>query len=135
MIQPVTTKWFLPVEPYQGPERCSVCVGAKVTGDKFTFGEPGPDGRQTLVDLLCDQCGGCGRADHTDCSPGDHVGDDQDDDDRYDEDDAPDRQQACLSCNGRLYWVAQGFSETEVHHLRVPCGCAAALMRQGTETP
>lgn len=133
MTEP-TTAWMLPPpEPYQGPTRCPACAGAKVTGEQYVFKSDSP--RRLLVDEFCSVCDGCGRAEHDQCSPGDHVEDDPNgpadlDDEDWTERTNNDAAPTCPSCHGRRWWVAQGFTDRTVHHLRVACGCAEDLLVQ-----
>lgn len=126
-VAPGPSLWVLPPpEPYDGSDRCPACEGRKVTGERFLF--PAADdnqaGKRLLVDQLCPGCGGCGRAVHTGCVPGDHADDDPDDVDTSEDHDGF----ACSSCGGRRWWICQGFAGDEVYHLRVACGCATDLL-------
>jgi hypothetical protein len=122
------TRWALPQpDPYQGATRCPACAGAKVTGEQYIFDQSSP--RHLLVDVFCPVCGGCGRAEHGQCGPRDHVSSDSDDDWDEDDDDGEERGM-CPSCHGLRYWVVLGFSSDVAHHLRVPCGCAQDLLVQ-----
>lgn len=128
MTEPVTTWMLPPPEPYQGPSRCPACAGGKVTGEQYSF-DPNPaDTRKLVVDVFCPVCDGCGRDGHDECKPSDHA--DHPDDDWDDDDPHGDFNdgQVCFSCAGRRYWVCQGFTETVVRNLRVPCGCAEPLL-------
>lgn len=118
-------RMYLPApEPYAGPEGiCSGCTGAGVTGARYQMAVTGAG---LLVDVVCPDCDGCGRSIHDDCTPEMHAEWERDDL----EDDDPDVEPAevCLSCHGRRWWACQGFTETTVYVLRVPCGCAQDLM-------
>ncbi len=123
------TRWILPpLAPYQGPACCPLCAGARVTGDRYEF-DPAGSGEVLLCDVICPGCDGCGRADHDGCAPREHVGWPNDDQwiDLDDEDDA-DQDDECPSCHGRTWWACQGFTDTDVYHLRVACGCAKPLL-------
>lgn len=118
---------YLPAPaPYQGPERCPRCVGAKVTGERYQW--PGESGTPFVVDVICPECLGCGRAEHIGCVPLEHGEYDADDPYWDDEDDEGYADDACPSCHGRTWWACQGFTDNEVYYLRMPCGCAESLM-------
>ena len=114
---------YLPAPaPYQGPERCPRCAGARITGERFLW--PPNDGLDMTVDVICPECLGCGRAKHDGCVPEEHAEYDFDDDLADDEA----REGVCFSCHGRTWWPCQGFTDTDVYYLRMPCGCAESLM-------
>jgi hypothetical protein len=123
---------YLPVDPYTGPEPCPACAGAKVSGTRYRWAGDGP---ALIVDEVCDECGGCGRAQHTACGRLEHS---DRDDWYYDEDDDDsdgewdDHGGPCPSCQGVRWWPAQGFDAERVTYLRMPCGCAEALMVPAT---
>lgn len=112
--------------PYEGPDRCPDCAGAKVTGDRYEW--PAEDtGKPFVVDVLCPTCDGCGRADHIGCVPLEHG--EYDPDDPYEDDEEP-TEDTCPFCHGRTWWPCQGFPPDgdAVLILRMPCGCAEPLM-------
>jgi hypothetical protein len=127
----VSARYALPPPaPYQGPQRCVACAGAKVTGQRYEFNAS--SGQQVLlVDEFCPTCGGCGRHTHDGCAPADHA-DWQPSYDDPDDGDDRDGEDVCPSCRGRRWWVCQGFTETQIHHLRVACGCARDLLVEVT---
>jgi hypothetical protein len=120
---------YLPVAPYTGPEDvCPECRGDRVTGTRYRWAGDGPT---LLVDEVCPACGGCGRADHATCGRLDHAERESAWDADWDgEDDEEDggAGQVCPSCQGQRWWPCQGFDQDTVTYLRMPCGCAEALM-------
>lgn len=116
-----------PPDPYIGPARCPSCVGARFTDASY---EMASGDVVLVVQVFCPTCGGCGRAEHDGCQPQEH--DDPEErgfdpaDEFDDEDDEP--ATACFSCHGRGWWTCQGFNESEVLTLRMPCGCAEKLL-------
>lgn len=121
----------LPVAPYEGPARCPACAGARITGAVYSCAPLGAP--RLLVDVLCPDCGGCGRATHDGCAPQEHADADWDPDwemlDRPDDD--PHRH-GCPSCRGRRWFPVQGFTDgdAQMHTLRMPCGCATDLLQE-----
>lgn len=114
-----------------GSDACPVCSGKGFGDTAFELGEP--EANAVLVCLVfCSQCRGCGRRRHDVCSPQQHddpeeFGYDPYDDEDQDEDDG-DGEELCHSCRGRRWWAMQGFDETDVYYIRVPCGCSADLL-------
>lgn len=113
-----------------GQPPCPSCAGAGVTGETYTL-QTSEQYPPLLVDVFCPGCGGCGRANHTGCvflSPCTETLDRADDlAEDPDEDEEGELEGACPSCQGRTWWICQGFAgegeDTVMHHLRVPCGC------------
>jgi hypothetical protein len=119
----LTTRYVLaPPPPYQGSSRCPRCAGARVTGERYVFDRADPF---LLVDVICPGCGGCGRNQHDGCQPSEHADWEPDCDD---DDDGDGAFGVCASCHGRTWWACQGFTDRDIHHLRVPCGCAKDML-------
>jgi len=132
----MTARLYLPApSPYSGPNRCGSCLGAGVTGARFTMALPSvnfggvldPDDTVLVVDEICGECQGCGRdPDHHDtCRPDDHGCPGQA---SYALDGEGRSRYACLSCWDRRWFPVQGFGERRATVLRVPCGCATGLL-------
>lgn len=118
---------------YIGPNVCLACQGRKVTGDRYQMQVAPPT--VLIIDMLCPDCDGCGRADHDGCRPAEHASW-RDDDDLWEtatDAEAEAMQRACPSCLGRRWNAVMGFSENPegMAYLRVPCGCAEPLMVDG----
>ncbi|NJP33712.1 hypothetical protein [Micromonospora thermarum] len=117
--------------PYEGPERCRACAGARITGMQVTWLPEQQAPRVLVVDVLCPVCDGCGRATHDGCRPDEHA--DQDAwrdsmDDGEDDHDEP----RCYSCHG-LRWhpvLAWANGGADMFTLRMPCGCATDLLEE-----
>lgn len=129
---PVNRRVMLPgPAPYQGPDRCPSCVGAKLTGARYVFDPSAGASEQVLLaDVFCPNCGGCGRATHDSCEPKDHA-----DWDPADLDEEDYYETACPSCYGRRWWVCQAFNQTTVYNMRVACGCATDLLIPADDQP
>jgi len=74
-----------------------------------------------LVPVFCEECRGCGSADHTECAPEDHY-------------DHRPVGTGCKTCGGRRWRVAEllrpeGPTECPPAHGKMPCECAGALLR------
>jgi hypothetical protein len=100
---------------------CPECSGSGLTGERYEA----PGGAYPLlVDVLCPTCLGCGNADHDRCRVSAHadpegIGFDPSewDDDGQDGDAHP-----CPECRGRTWNPMQGYDDSGVKWLRVPCG-------------
>jgi hypothetical protein len=170
-----------PAPDLRGVAPCPGCAGSGMSGELFE--EPGDGSRPPLqVGAVCSRCLGCGRAEHDECTPGEHATDDSDEVAEYLYELDPDGEQgpACPSCHGLRFWHmtawstdddgaaaearaqllerarAAGVSDWDVDfaaqlgeldellgdgaqalaqgadttlYLRMPCGCAADLVR------
>lgn len=117
----------LPCPPYEGPDRCSACAGARVTGAVFSAAASSP---RLLVDALCPVCDGCGRATHDGCRDDEHGQWDRDD--HPDDDHLGGERDGCPFCGRRRWFPVLGWTEGggQMHTLRVPCGCATDLLEE-----
>ena len=131
----MTSRLHLPAPPpYSGPHRCGSCLGAGITGTRYTMRLPAvnvggvldPDATVLVVDEICGECQGCGRdPDHHDtCTAMQHA--------EWEPVDYDFEQESCASCNGRRWFPAQGFNDRRATVLRVPCGCATDLLVDAT---
>lgn len=137
---PLTSRLYLPAPaPYSGPKRCGTCLGAGITGARYTMPLPqvnvggvlDPEVTVLVVDEICGACQGCGRGVHTGCRWDQHADAEAVGFDPGERDDPggeePDEHE-CFSCGGRHWFPVQGFNEQRVTVLRVPCGCAEDLL-------
>ncbi|KLL11561.1 hypothetical protein [Protofrankia coriariae] len=105
----------LPAPTFTGPP-CPSCKGKGVTDLRYEWTT---ERAVLMVDVLCDDCTGCGSADHQGCDTARHAEQDQDD---YPDDDT-NEEPGCPSCDGRGWHPLQGFTEDTMLTLRMPCGC------------
>lgn len=120
-------------DPYSGPNRCTGCLGAGITGARYEM-TSSPE-TTLVVDEVCPVCGGCGRAGHVGCRGDQHADPEAAGFDPYDDgldDEEPSDEAAdgrgCPSCGGKRWNAVTGFNDDRVTYLRVPCGCAESLM-------
>ncbi|MFC4512240.1 hypothetical protein [Streptomyces ehimensis] len=121
-------RFDLPLPDLDGAERCPGCKGrGNKIGDRAMVHAEKLD-RPVLLDTVCSQCRGCGRAEHAGCSAGVHAGDAFD----------PDYGAiSCWSCGGRRFRYVTSSDEdmygnAVTGYLRQPCSCAQDLMREET---
>lgn len=70
---PVTMRYMYvdyPAPDLDGLDPCEPCQGAGTTGEMYAHA--GGNGITLVIDILCPACGGCGRAEHTECEPEAH---------------------------------------------------------------
>lgn len=112
-------------DPVAGTDACPACAGSG-TEAWYEMGEP--EANAVLVcPVLCRKCRGCGRRRHRGCEPQQHDDPEEFGYDPYD-DGLNGGEDRCYSCRGRRSWVMQGFDETNVYAIRVPCGCSEPLL-------
>ncbi|MCD9145901.1 hypothetical protein [Streptomyces albireticuli] len=101
-----------PAPVLDGADPCPSCDGAGVSGECYE--QPGDEGRPVLlVEEMCRTCRGCGRADHEECAPGIHAGDDEDDERFGYTDDQEDDEPSCYSCGGKHFNFMPGIGEDQ----------------------
>ena len=100
-----------PVPDLRGVDPCPECSGSGMSDERWE--QPGDGSRPPLqVGAVCPRCLGCGRAEHDDCTPGEHATDDPDEiaEHLYELD--PDGEQGppCPSCHGLRFWFMTAWS-------------------------
>jgi len=119
----------LPLPELDGAEPCPRCMGLGTKAGEHDMVHAENLGRPVLLDIVCSQCRGCGRAEHASCDAGVHAGDAF-----RPGDGAP---VSCWSCgNRRFRYVTSSdvdmFGNVVTSYLRQPCACAQDLMREIT---
>jgi hypothetical protein len=122
-----------PAPDLRGARPCDECAGTGLDADGTTFASPSDGGRPPLlVEVVCNACEGCGRAEH-DIENGcglPHTDPDMNED-LEEREEAPD----CYSCSDVGFYYVQGFTTgedgepEEVLYVRQPCGCTEDRMR------
>ncbi|MEU5476774.1 hypothetical protein [Streptomyces mirabilis] len=95
-----------PVPELEGAEPCFSCKGTGLTGERQELPVPDPnpgDPAAQIVDELCTDCLGCGRAYHVDCESTCRYSSHPADDDRV----LNAKEHRCSWCAGRRYAVME----------------------------
>ncbi|MEV7264000.1 hypothetical protein AB0N38_10655 [Micromonospora aurantiaca] len=111
-------------ERYDGPDPCRRCAGARVLDGRTA--QMSTDAAVLVVDVICPDCDGCGRATHDGCREDEHGTWDHD---YYPDDDTPAGEvNRCPFCAGRRWIGVLAWGAHTTYTLRMPCGCATDLL-------
>uniref|UniRef100_A0AAU2JLH4 Uncharacterized protein n=1 Tax=Streptomyces sp. NBC_00049 TaxID=2903617 RepID=A0AAU2JLH4_9ACTN len=133
-------EFFPPAPVLDGAEPCQTCHGSGDMPYNRTRANVRSIGRVVSVRWACDNCGGCGRAEHKKCPANSHSGGSWINpfESGYDFVDLnATGTPECQLCRGRRFEYVATLEEVGeemwTFYLRMPCACAGDLLRVKTD--